>query len=125
MEMIKREHSSNLEEKIRKQMHTLFVGAIVNDTSLVEYAQIKKAINFNKGYSFNQFCMIQKHIGIVKLEFPALYNSYRVELISKIQNRRQESVFSICDLYVRIFSKMRIFNHSEINKYLLEFSFRE
>ena len=124
MKFTKRENSTELQENIKRQISSLFIGAVVNDTSLHDYAITKELIAYNKGYSTFELGVMQKHIDIVRFQFPNLYTSFRTELISQIQGRSISSIFTICDKYVRSFSDLKFFDHKELNSRFRKFSSR-
>ena len=124
MKFTKRENSTELQKNIKRQISSLFIGAVVNETSLEDYAFTKELISYNSGYLTHELCMMQKNINIVKNDFPNIYASYRSELLSQIQGRSISSVFTICDKYIHSFSALRLFNYNEVNNSFRNFSSR-
>ncbi len=124
MKFTKRENSTELQENVKKQINSLFIGAVVNETSLEDYAFTKELISYNIGYTTHELGVMQKNMNIVKFDFPNIYASYRSELLSQIQGRSISSVFTICDKYIRSFSTLRAFNYNEVNSSFRSFSSR-
>ncbi len=122
MKFTKRENSAELQRNIEKQIISLFIGAVVNETSLEDYAFTKALISYNSGYPTHQLCLMQKNMNIVKYDFPNIYASYRAELLSQIQGRSISSVFTICDKYIHSFSTLRLFNYNEVSNSFRSFS---
>ena len=124
MKFTKQENSQELTRSIKTQISSLFIGAVINGTSLYDYAITKELIGHSKGYTVDQLAMIQKHIDIVKYDYPNIYASYRSELLLQIQGRQISSSFSICDKYIRSFSSLRVFDYSEVDNSFRKFSSR-
>jgi len=124
MKFTKRENHTELQRNIEKQINSLFIGAVVNETSLEDYAFTKELISYNSGYPIHQLCLMQKNMNIVKYDFPNIYASYRSELLSQIQGRNISSIFTICDKYIYSFATLRLFNYNEVNNSFRSFSSR-
>ena len=124
MNFTKRENSSELQENIKRQIKSLFIGAVVNDTSLYDYAMTKEMVLHNAGYTTFELGVMQKHIDILRQAYPNLYSSFRMELLSQIQGRNISSIFSICDKYIRCFSDLKFFDHKEFHSKFRGFSSR-
>lgn len=124
MNFTKRENPTELQENIKAQIKSLFIGAVVNDTSLYDYAITKELVSHNTGYTTYELGVMQKHIDMLRQTYPNLYSSFRVELLSQIQGRNISSIFSICDKYIRCFSNLQFFDHKEFNNRFRDFSSR-
>ena len=119
-----RSNSVTLATNIVNQINSLFVGVVINDTSLVEYAYTKKLIGYNGGYTFETLSKMQYNIDTIRSKFPNIYASYRIELLAQIQGRGISSIFTICDKYINNFLNIRVFNHAEVYKNFLSFANR-
>jgi hypothetical protein len=124
MNFTKRENSTELQKNIKRQIKSLFIGAVINDTSLYDYAITKELISHNAGYTTFELNVMQKHIDILKQTYPNLYNSFRIELLSQVQGRSISSIFNICDKYIRCFINLKFFDHKEFNGRFRNFSSR-
>jgi hypothetical protein len=124
MKFTKRENSRELTKSIKSQIDSLFIGAVINETSLYEYARTKELVGYNKGYTTNQLAVMQKHMDVVRCEYPNIYTSFRSELLLQIQGRQLSSIFTICDKYIRCFSSFRKFDYIEVNNSFRNFSSR-
>jgi len=124
MRLTKRENTTELQKIMQEQLQSLFIGTVINGTDLVNYARTKNLINFHGGYDGKEFDCIQWNMNEVKRLFPNVYASYRVELMAQIQGRNFSSIFNICDKYIRSFSGIRSYTHTEVNKHFKDFSSR-
>jgi hypothetical protein len=103
---IKHGYETNLNSNLRVQMQSLFVGAVINDTSLINYAETKRLTGYDKGYSYEVLSKIQNRIDTVKRAYPTNYQNFRRELMYQISNPRGESLFFICDRYINSFGNI-------------------
>jgi hypothetical protein len=112
---------SKLQGIIKKQMKSLFIGSVINETSLEDYALTKELTSYQGGYETHILCIMQRNMDIVKYDFPQLYAKYRTELISQIQGKREHDIFMVCDKYIKSFFSIRIFSHAEISNIFQQF----
>lgn len=124
MNFTKRENSTELQENIKRQIKSLFIGAVVNDTSLYDYALTKELVSHNAGYTTSELGCMQKHIDMLRQSYPNLYTSFRTELLSQIQGRNLSSIFTICDRYIRCFTSIKFCEHKEFYSKFRDFSSR-
>lgn len=110
-----------LHNTIRKQIKSLFIGAVINETSLEDYALTKELIAYKGGYETHVLCIIQRNIDIVKCDFPQLYAIYRAELLSQIQGKSNNDIFLVCDKYIKSFFSIKIYTYVEIRNILQQF----
>ncbi len=124
MNFTKRQNSNELQANIKGQIKSLFIGAVVNDTSLYDYAITKELISHNAGYTTFELGVMQKHIDGLRQAYPNLYSSFRTELLSQVQGRNLSSIFTICDRYIRCFSSLKFCDHKEFHSKFRDFSRR-
>ena len=106
---------------IKKQMKSLFIGAVINETSLEDYAFTKELTAYKGGYEAHILCVMQRNIDIVKIDFPQLYSKYRTELISQIQGKTKHDIFMVCDKYIKSFFSIKRYNYAGISNALQQF----
>jgi len=104
-----------LKNILKKQMKSLFIGAVVNETSLEDYAYTKEFTAYRGGYDTHTLCVMQRNIDIIKIDFPQLYSQYRAELISQIQGKKEHDIFMVCDKYIKSFFSIKRYNYTEIS----------
>jgi hypothetical protein len=114
MQATKHGYDTNLSTNLRPQMQSLFIGAILNETSLIDYATTKRLIAYSKGYDLNTLTKMQKKIDSVKRLFPKHYKDMRAELLYQLSNPRSESRFFICDRYINSFLSIVFMNSNSI-----------
>jgi len=95
---------TELQRTLKAQVQSLFIGTVINDTSLSQYADIKLLINYRGGYNYDMLCVMQKNINAIKQMFPKQYSDFRGELLFQLASPRNETMFSICDRYIKAFS---------------------
>lgn len=103
MQATKHGYETNLVSNIRSQIQSLFIGAVINETSLIDYANTKRLIGYTSGYTLAVLTTMQNKINSVKLNYPKEYGDYRRELLFQISNQRSETIFFICDRYINSF----------------------
>jgi len=74
MKFTKRENSNELQEIMQKQIKSLFIGAVINETSLYDYARTKEMVSLNTGYTSFKLGVMQKHIDYLRRTYPNLYS---------------------------------------------------
>lgn len=94
---------TQLQRELKLQIQSLFIGTVVNDTNLCEYAEVKRLANYRGGYTYDTLCIMQKNIDAIKSVFPKQYADFRGELFHQLANPRNETKFSICDRYIKAF----------------------
>jgi len=124
MPFTKQENINPLASKIQLQIKSLFIGAVINETSLEDYSSIKELIGYNKGYTRQQLGVMQSHMNILKKDFPSLYKVFRTELLFQIQGRNISSIFTICDRYINSFSELIYFDYKDFYGSFTSFSRR-
>ena len=110
-----------LQKAIKAQIQSSFIGTVINETSLCDYAEIKNLAAYRGGYSYDTLCIMQKNIDYIKNTFSKHYSDFRNELLLQISNPRSESKFSICDRYIKAFSKVDIFEEKSVYNAYHEF----
>ena len=110
----------SLEVNVRKQLDSLFIGVVMNETSLVDYARTKELVGYTGGYSYSALSNMQRNMDTVKRMFPALYGEFRAILMARTYDSRYEnrSLFFVCDKYVNKFANLRLFTYNEIEMVL-------
>ena len=110
----------SLNVNVRQQLDSLFIGAVMNETSLVEYARTKMLVSYSGGYSYNVLSTMQRNMDTVKKVFPALYDEFRGILMARVYESRRggRSLFYVCDKYVNMFVNLRLFTYNEIESVL-------
>ena len=114
MQATKHGYDTNLSTNLRPQMKSLFIGAILNETSLIDYAITKRLIGYNKGYDLNTLSKMQGKINEVRRLYPQHYKDFRAELLHQLSNPRTESRFFICDGYINSFLSIIFMNSNNI-----------
>ena len=114
MQATKYGYERNLVSNIRPQVQSLFIGAVVNETSLIDYANTKRLIGFTNGYTLAVLTEMQHKINSVKLNFPKEYEEFRRELLYQVGNRRTETLFFICDRYINSFLNVSLSTSNRI-----------
>ena len=107
-------YDTNLKSNIRTQVQSLFIGAVINGTSLIDYANTKRLIGYTKGYTFSVLTHMQNKINSVKGNYPKEYENFRAELLYQVSNQRTESLFFICDRYIKSFSNISVVNNAQV-----------
>jgi len=107
-------YETNLKSNIQTQVQSLFIGAVINGTSLIDYANTKRLIGYTKGYTLSVLTHIQNKINSVKGKYPKEYERFRTELLYQISNQRTESLFFICDRYINSFSNLSVVNNAQV-----------
>lgn len=110
-----------LQSIIKKQIKSLFIGAVINETSLEDYAFTKEFTSCQGGYETHVLCVMQRNIDIVKIDFPQLYSKYRAELISQMQGKKEYDRFMVCDKYIKSFFSIKRYNYTGINNAFKQF----
>jgi len=113
-----------LQSIIKKQMNSLFIGAVINETSLEEYAFTKELTAYQGGYETHILCIMQRNIDIVKIDFPQLYSKFRAELMSQIQGKIKHDIFMVCDKYIKSFFSIKRYNYTGISNAFKQFECR-
>ena len=114
MQSTKHGYDTNLSTNLRPQMKSLFIGAILNETSLIDYATTKLLIGYNKGYDLNTLRKMQGKINEVRRLYPQHYKEFRAELLYQLSNPPTESHFFICDRYINSFLSIVFMNSNNI-----------
>jgi len=106
----------SLEANVKRQLDTLFIGAVMSESSLVDYAETKRLVGYRGGYSYNILSTMQRNMDTVKQKFPALYVEFRSILMRRLFESRysSQSLFILCDAYVNKFATLRLFTYPEI-----------
>ena len=106
----------SLEVNVKAQLDALFIGVVMNETSLVEYARTKELVGYTGGYSYTVLSTMQKNMDVVKRMFPALYAEFRAVLLGRVYKSRRggSSLFYVCDTYVNKFVTLRLFTYNEV-----------
>lgn len=105
---------TRLHENLKSQIRSLFVGVVVNETSLIDYANTKRYLNYGGGYSFANLQKTQNNINEIKSKFPTIYMNFRRELMNKMFYARPHSFFSICDAYIKSFMSINYISEKEL-----------
>ena len=110
----------SLEVNVKTQLEALFIGVVMHETSLVDYAHTKKLIGYTGGYSYTTLSTMQRNIDTVKRMFPALHAEFRTILMGRVHKSRKErkNLFYICDEYVNKFATLRLFTYNEVETVL-------
>ena len=106
---------TELQRTLKAQVQSLFIGTVINDTSLSQYADIKLLINYRGGYNYDMLCMMQKNINAIKQMFPKQYSDFRGELFLQLASPRNETMFSICDRYIKAFSGITRYSENDVH----------
>lgn len=112
---------AQLQRAIKAQIQSYFIGVLVNESSLCDYAELKKLSAYRGGYSYDTLCIMQKNIDAIKSIYPKHYADFRNEFLHQISNPKNESKFSICDRYIKVFSKIEIFDENSVYNAYREF----
>jgi len=116
-----KQNPQSLEVNVRQQLDSLFIGVVMNETSLVDYARTKELVGYTGGYSYTTLGTMQRNMDTVKRMFPALYAEFRAVLMLKANKNRREgngSLFFVCDQYVNKFATLRLFTYNEVETVL-------
>ncbi len=114
MQATKHGYETNLVSNIRPQVQSLFIGAVINETSLIDYANTKRLIGYTNGYTLAVLTNMQSKINSVKLNYPKEYGDYRRELLYQISNQKTETIFFICDRYINSFLNISLVTNNHV-----------
>lgn len=106
--------SNGLGEIMKIQLKSLFVGVVVNEGSLNEYAKTKRIMRYQAGYSFETLSKIDSTINNIKSQFPGYYQDLRREFMHKLSNARPYTFFNLCDEYIKQFIDMNFISEKEL-----------
>ncbi len=113
----------SLNVNVRQQLDSLFIGVVLNETSLVEYARTKQLVGYTGGYSHSALSNMQRNMDEVKRRFPALFSEFREIFLSRIRKNTYlaENPFALCDSYVKQFANIRLFTYNEVESTLFRY----